>query len=100
MLLARMIKANFAEIDAAIAVRHLKTSDLLLFSADAWPSTWSRKSCAAELDCHKSIKEGILSIRGPQTCGKRVWGLCTPGLVATCRYAMQGTAVHAGCYTI
>ena len=56
MLLARMIEANFADIDAAIAVRHLKTSGLLLFSADACPSTWSRKSCAAGLDYHETMK--------------------------------------------
>ena len=72
MLLARMIEANFADIDAAIAVRHLNISGLLLFSADACPSTWSRKSCAAELTYHKTMKEGISSIRGPQTSGKCV----------------------------
>ena len=54
MLLARIIEASFAESDAAIAVRHLKTSGLLLFSADACPSTWSRKSCTAGIGLSKS----------------------------------------------
>ena len=56
MLLARIIEASFAESDAAIAVRHLKTSGLLLFSADACPSTWSRKSCAVGLDYHETME--------------------------------------------
>ena len=86
MLLPRIIEANFAEIDAAIAVRHLKVSGLLLFSADACPSTWSRKSCTAEL-VRSQKNDGRHNINQRTT---DVWQ------VRQVRQVRQAWSLHAG----
>ena len=66
MLLAWMITANLAEIDAAIAVRHLRVSGLLPLPAGACSCTHPCKSCAAKLELSRGLtRRGASSIKEP-----------------------------------